>query len=107
MIGAIAGDIIGSVHEWAGTKTKTFRLFHPECAFTDDTVLTVAVADCLVNGRDYVSAFHDYFGVPHQGHLGKHLWILTVVAVAIVLGVAVWIYRRRQNGVVAEAKPRA
>ena len=54
-----------------------------------------------------VSAFHDYFGVPHQGHLGKHLWILTVVAVAIVLGVAVWIYRRRQNGVVAEAKPRA
>ena len=29
--------------------------------FTDDTVLTVAVADCLLNGQDFVDAFHDYF----------------------------------------------
>lgn len=36
MIGTIAGDIIGSVHERAGTKTKDFPLFDDECRFTDD-----------------------------------------------------------------------
>lgn len=61
MIGAIAGDIIGSVHEFAGTKTADFELFHPHCMFTDDTVLAVAVADCLLHGSDYVDAFHEYF----------------------------------------------
>ncbi|WP_354108102.1 DedA family protein [Bradyrhizobium sp. S3.12.5] len=54
-----------------------------------------------------VSAFHQYFGVPHEGHPGKHIWILTVVAVAIVLGVTVWIIRRRNgDGIAAAAKPR-
>jgi ADP-ribosylglycohydrolase len=61
MFGAIAGDIIGSVHEGAGTKTKAFPLFDPSCQFTDDTVLTVAVADALLSGGDYVDRFHDYF----------------------------------------------
>jgi membrane-associated protein len=51
-----------------------------------------------------VSALHQYFGVPHHGHSFKHIWILTVVVVAIVLGVAVWIYRRRNGGGVATAK---
>ena len=54
-----------------------------------------------------VSAFHEYFGVPHHGHPIKHMWILTVCAVAIVVGVTVWIYRRRQNGGVAAVKPPA
>ncbi|NUR12031.1 MAG: DedA family protein, partial [Bradyrhizobium sp.] len=47
-----------------------------------------------------------YAGLDHHGHVGKHIWILTVVAVAIVGGVALWIYRRRNAGGVAEAKPR-
>lgn len=50
MIGAIAGDIIGSVHEGAGTKTRDFPLFHRRCRFTDDSVLTVATAACLLDG---------------------------------------------------------
>ncbi|MET4802106.1 DedA family protein [Bradyrhizobium sp. LB11.1] len=54
-----------------------------------------------------VSAFHEYFGVAHQGHPGRHIWILTVVGVAIMLGVGVWIYRRRNGGSVAAVKPRA
>jgi membrane-associated protein len=54
-----------------------------------------------------VSAFHQYFGVPHHGHPAKHIWILTVVGVAIVLGVAAWIYRRRSGGGVAAVKPQA
>ncbi|MCS3731437.1 DedA family protein [Bradyrhizobium betae] len=54
-----------------------------------------------------VSALHEYAGLPHHQHVGKHIWILTVVGVAIIGGLGVWYYRRRQNGVVAEAKPRA
>ena len=53
MIGAIAGDIIGSVYEAYQIKTKDFPLFHPRCRFTDDTVLTVAVADAILTDRPY------------------------------------------------------
>jgi ADP-ribosylglycohydrolase len=60
MLGAIAGDIIGSVHEFAGTKTVDFALFHDRCRFTDDTVLAVAVADCLLHGSDYATTFRAY-----------------------------------------------
>ena len=60
MLGAIAGDIIGSVHEFRATKTKDFPLFTPESRFTDDTVLTVAVADCLLTMGEYVDKFHEY-----------------------------------------------
>ena len=69
MLGAIAGDIIGSVHEFAGTKTTEFELFVPGSQFTDDTVLAVAVADCLLNGSDYVECFHAYSRTyPHAGY---------------------------------------
>ena len=53
MIGAIAGDIIGSVYEHTPLKTKDFPLFHPACRFTDDTVLTVAVAKAILGNGDY------------------------------------------------------
>ena len=53
MTGAIAGDIIGSVYEHEPIKTKDFPLFHPGCRFTDDTVLTVAVAHAILGDRDY------------------------------------------------------
>jgi len=69
MLGAIAGDIIGSVHEFNSTKSVDFDLFVPGSKFTDDTVLAVAVADCLMNGLDYVDAFHEYFvAYPSAGY---------------------------------------
>ncbi len=40
MLGAIAGDIIGSVYEWDRIKTTEFVLFKEDCFFTDDSVLT-------------------------------------------------------------------
>lgn len=49
MIGAIVGDIIGSVYEWNNIKTKEFELFSGKSFFTDDTVMTVAVAQALMN----------------------------------------------------------
>jgi len=69
MLGAIAGDIIGSVHEHIETKTTAFDLFVPASTFTDDTVLAVAVAECLLNGKPYVDAFHEYFlAYPNAGY---------------------------------------
>jgi len=61
MLGAIAGDIIGSVHEYSGTKTTDFPLFDADCRFTDDTVLTVAVADSLMTGLPYVETLRKHF----------------------------------------------
>lgn len=56
MLGAIAGDIIGSVFQFRNRRSKDFTpLFHPEARFTDDTVCTVAIAEALVDGKDPVS----------------------------------------------------
>jgi len=60
MLGAIAGDIAGSVYENLRTKRKDFRLFTPVSTFTDDTVLTVAVADAILTGREYGSVIKSY-----------------------------------------------
>ena len=56
MIGAIAGDIIGSVYEFDPIKTKEFPLFSPGSRFTDDSVLTVAVAEAIMKGDEYARA---------------------------------------------------
>ena len=66
MLGAIAGDVIGSVHEFVGTKTKDFPLFDSRATYTDDTVLSVAVADWIMTGGDLVDLFHRYVG-EHPG----------------------------------------
>jgi ADP-ribosylglycohydrolase len=60
MLGAVAGDIIGSVHEFLQEKTMDFPLFVESSRFTDDSVLTIAVADCLLTGSSYVDRFHEY-----------------------------------------------
>ncbi len=60
MIGAIAGDIIGSVFERRNVKSTDFTLFSRGSTFTDDTVLTVAVADCILHGRDYAATLREY-----------------------------------------------
>lgn len=74
MIGAIAGDIIGSAFEWRNVKTTDFKLFGPASRFTDDTVLTVAVADCILTGKDYASAFKEYGRrFPNAGY-GGFFW---------------------------------
>ena len=52
IIGAIAGDIIGSVYEFDPIKTKDFNLFSKRSQFTDDTVLTLAIAKWLCEDRD-------------------------------------------------------
>lgn len=52
MLGAILGDIIGSAYEWHPVKNEAFELFRADSHFTDDSVLTVAVADTLLRQSD-------------------------------------------------------
>ena len=56
MLGAIVGDVLGSIHEFRPVKTKDFELLNSDCIFTDDTVMTVAVADSLMNGAPYIES---------------------------------------------------
>lgn len=75
MWGAIAGDIIGSAYERHPIKTRRFRLFRDVSRFTDDTVLTVAVADRLLHGGDYTRLFQTYFHrYPDAGFGGTFSW---------------------------------
>ncbi len=60
MLGAIIGDIVGSVYEWNNIKTKDFPLFRDDCFFTDDTVMTIAAADALMKGGqpdDFIGSY--------------------------------------------------
>lgn len=70
MMGAIAGDVIGSYYEAFATKTTEFPLFHEYCRFTDDTVLTVAVAQWILEGGDLVDHLHSYFDTYPQAGFG-------------------------------------
>ena len=60
IIGAVIGDVIGSVFEWNNIKKTDFDLFNPKCDFTDDTVLTIAVADCILNKKDFAKTIWEY-----------------------------------------------
>ncbi len=72
MLGVIAGDIIGSVYEARPIKTTRFPLFHPRCRFTDDTVLTVALADSLMHGAPFVGLLKKYYrAYPNAGYGGS------------------------------------
>jgi ADP-ribosylglycohydrolase len=77
MLGAIAGDVVGSVYEHRRIKTTQFPLFSPGSTFTDDTVLTVAVAYAILHGVDYGPALK-VFGrrYPWAGYGGSfHRWL--------------------------------
>ncbi len=65
MIGAIIGDIVGSRFEfdYRNCKSKDFEFFHEDCEFTDDSVLTVAVAKAL---QSYTG---DYSVLQHKAEL--------------------------------------
>ena len=77
MIGAIAGDIIGSVYESSGIKTTYFNTFSTYSTFTDDSVLTVAVADCILHDKDYAPTFKEYATkYPFAGYGGMFIqWV--------------------------------
>ena len=78
ILGSIAGDIIGSIYEFIPTKRTNFKLFSSDCTFTDDSVLTIAVADCLLNKKDFSETIWEYGNrYPGRGYGGHFsLWLL-------------------------------
>ena len=79
MIGAIAGDVIGSVYEARPIKSAEFPLFSPSATYTDDTVLTIAAACAILEKVDYAGAFKS-FGLkyPHAGYGASfYQWIFS------------------------------
>ena len=60
MLGAIIGDIVGSIYEWDRIKTKDFDFFDERCQFTDDTVCTAAVADILLHDLPPAPAMQEW-----------------------------------------------
>lgn len=63
MLGAIAGDIIGSRFEGHPAPPAGFALFHPHCRFTDDTVCTLAIADALLGEGDFAASLRACGGI--------------------------------------------
>ena len=60
MLGAIIGDIVGSKYEFNNTFDYDFEMFGGGCDFTDDTICTVAIADAILNGRNYQESLLDW-----------------------------------------------
>ena len=82
MLGAIIGDIVGSVYEFNNIKTKDFPLFRDDCFFTDDTVMTCAVAEAVMKGGekdDFIDAMKKYGRMyPNSGFGGRFgAWVLS------------------------------
>ena len=80
MLGAITGDIIGSIYEANNIKTKQFDLFTDKNRFTDDTVMTFAVAEALMNGGGHENfiRFMKRYGLlyPRAGYGGTFVrWL--------------------------------
>ena len=60
MLGAMIGDIVGSKYEFNNTFDYDFEIFGGGCDFTDDTICTVAIADAILNGRNYQESLLDW-----------------------------------------------
>ena len=79
MIGAITGDIIGSTYEFDNAGRYDFDPFPPGSDFTDDTVLTIAIADAILSSGDYAVTVREYaLNYPGRGYGGWfNKWIHT------------------------------
>lgn len=84
MLGAIIGDTVGSVYEFNNIKTTDFQLFSPRNNYTDDSIMTMAVAEWLLNdpqhGMDTLEAsmvgFAQKYPCPMGGYGGGfHRWL--------------------------------
>jgi ADP-ribosylglycohydrolase len=82
IIGAIAGDIIGSIYEFNNIKTMDFPLFSDGCCATDDSIMTFATMHVLINKGEYTKTYQSYgrkYPDPDYGGYGKNFdkWIHT------------------------------
>lgn len=80
MLGSIIGDIVGSIYEFNNIKTKDFPLFRDDCFFTDDTVMTIAVAEAIMNGGergDFIDSMKKFGRLyPHESYgISFRMWL--------------------------------
>ena len=80
MLGSIIGDIVGSIYEFGNIKTKDFEFFSMDGSYTDDSILTLATADWLLNGGD-VAHYYSRYGIENPWPMGGYgggfqLWIV-------------------------------
>jgi ADP-ribosylglycohydrolase len=69
ILGAIAGDIIGSSYEFNNVKSTNFELFTNDTFFTDDSVLTAATMHAILHHIDYAQAYLSFGRIyPHRGY---------------------------------------
>jgi ADP-ribosylglycohydrolase len=75
MYGSIIGDMRGSIYEWNNFVTEhpdTIILENQKCYYTDDTILTIAIADAIVNKNDYKTSLLTWARkYPNSGYGGK------------------------------------
>jgi ADP-ribosylglycohydrolase len=79
MFGAITGDIIGSVFEGKVPKDRRFRLFNPASHFSDDTVMTIAIASAIRKRFPYAETLRDWGRRYPQAGYGQRFanWLKT------------------------------
>jgi ADP-ribosylglycohydrolase len=71
LLGAVSGDVIGSVYEFSRQKEYDFPLFCKESRVTDDSVLTIAIADAILLNRAYLDCLREYArAYPDHGYGG-------------------------------------
>lgn len=77
MLGAIIGDIVGSIYEFDNINTKDFEFFGKGAAYTDDSILTLATADWLLHGGNVAHYYAEYAAknpCPMGGYGGMFAW---------------------------------
>ena len=81
MLGAVIGDIVGSIYEFGGSKTKDFIFFSEHSFFTDDTVCTIAVADILLHDLPPAETMQQwcrrYSGLGYGGMFAQWIYLDT------------------------------
>ena len=73
IIGAIIGDIVGSRFEWLNIKSKEFTFWEKSCRYTDDTVMTLAIAEALMNANETYSDLSEC-AVQSMHRMGREFW---------------------------------
>jgi ADP-ribosyl-[dinitrogen reductase] hydrolase len=70
MIGTLIGDIIGSRFEFNNHRSEDFTLFTEKSVVTDDTILSIATADCLLHNKEYANTYQVYAQKYPNGNYG-------------------------------------
>lgn len=60
MLGAIIGDFVGSIYEMHNIHTTDFPFFSDRCTFTDDSIMTIAIAKALLGNGDFAACMREY-----------------------------------------------